>query len=76
MIILQVAMGHGLLKKTENEFNTAHVFVEQSTIHEQSQAVCLAIHNTVGTISGLGTPENMSETSVKKHMSVTGVILC
>jgi hypothetical protein len=69
-------MGHGLLKKTVNEFNTALVFAEQATVHEQSQAVCLAIHDTVGTISDPGMPANMSETSIKKHMSVTGAIPC
>jgi hypothetical protein len=76
MIILRVAMGHGFLKKTANEFNTALVFAEQTTAYGQSQTVCVTIPNTESTICGPGTLENTSEMSIKKHTSVTGAFSC
>jgi hypothetical protein len=39
MIILRVAMGRAWLKETVTEFNTALVFAEPATFHEQSQGV-------------------------------------
>jgi hypothetical protein len=76
MIILRVAMGHGFLKKTANEFNTALVFAEQSTFRGQSQAVCVTIPNTESTTCGPGKSESTSETSIGKHTSVTGAFSC
>jgi hypothetical protein len=74
MIILRVAMGRGWLKKTVKELNTALVFAQPTTVHEQSQGVRVTIHNTVGTISGPGTPAGSSDMSVEKHMSAADVV--
>jgi len=76
MIILRVAMGHGLVKKTVNEFNTALVFAEQTTMHAQGHGVCLALHNTVGVITGHETSATRSEASIGKHLNVADVISC
>ena len=72
MIILRVAMGHGWLKETVKEINTVLTFTASHTVHEQSQGVRVMIYNTGGPISGPGMPAD-SDTSTKKHMSVTGV---
>ena len=69
-------MGHGFLKQTVDDLNTALVFAEQTTVHEQGQAVCVGIHDTVGTISSPGTLTERSETSIIKHVGVIGVISC
>jgi hypothetical protein len=76
MIILRVAMGQGLVKKTVNEFTTALVFAEQTTMHEQSQVVCVTIPNTETTICGHETSANTSEMSIGKHVTVTGAFSC
>ena len=69
MIILRVAMGRGWLKKTVKEFNTALVFAEPATVHEQTQSTSMTIHITEGHVSGLGSPADSSDMSVRKHMS-------
>jgi hypothetical protein len=65
MIILQVAMGHGWLKDTVKEINTALIFTEPATVHEQSNGIHITIHNTEGLVSGPEMPLNMSDISVK-----------
>jgi hypothetical protein len=74
MIILRVAMGHGWLKETAKEIDTALVFAETATVHEQSQVIHITIHNTEGLVTGPGTPANASDISVKKHMNTAGVV--
>jgi hypothetical protein len=74
MIILRVAMGRGWLKKTVKEFNTALVFAEPVTVHEQIQGASVTIHITEGSISGLGPPTDTSDMSVRKHMNAAGVV--
>jgi hypothetical protein len=74
MIILQVAIGYGWLKDTVKEINTALVFMEPATVHEQSNGIHITIHNTEGLVSGPGMPSNMLDISVKKHMSTAGVV--
>jgi len=64
-------MGHGWLKETVKEINTALVFAEPATVHEQSHGIHITIHNTEGLP---GTPSNASDISVKKHMSTAGVV--
>ena len=74
MIILRVTMGHGWLKETVKEINTALVFAEPATVHEQSQGIHITIHNTEGLVSGPGIPANASDISVNNHMSTAGVV--
>jgi len=74
MIILRVAMGSGWLKETMKELNTALVFAETATVDEQSQGVCVTIHLADEPISVPGTPAGNSDMSVRKQMSVAGVI--
>ena len=50
-------MGRGWLKETVKEINTALVFVEPVTLHEESQEVRMTIHSIEYPISGPGTPE-------------------
>jgi len=73
MIILRVAMGHGWLKETVKEINTAIAFVPgaSTTFHEQSQAVRVTIYNTG---SRLSDPEMPSDVSIRKNTSVAGVV--
>jgi hypothetical protein len=56
------------------EINTALVFMEPATVHEQSNGIHITIHNTEGLVSGSGMPSNMSDISVKKHISTAGVV--
>jgi hypothetical protein len=64
MIILRVAMGYGWRKETLKEINTTVVFAPTAVrVHEQSQAVHVAIYNTKDPNSGPGTPEDVSISS-------------
>jgi len=74
MIILRVAMGRGWHKETVNEINTALVFAEPPTVHDQSQGVCTTISNGGEPIYGSGTPTNKSETSIKEQTRSTANI--
>ena len=67
-------MGHGWLKDTVKEINTALIFMEPATVHEQSNGIHITIYNTEGLISGPRMPLNVSDISVKKHMSTAGVV--
>jgi len=75
MIILRVAMDRAWRKETANEICTGLVFAQPAAIHEQSQRARMTLYNTEGSISGLGTPANRSDTSVEKHISVKHVSL-
>jgi hypothetical protein len=76
MIILRVALGRAWLKETVNEINTALVFAEPATSHEQSQGVYVTDFSPEGPVSGPGTPANGTETSVGAHMNATGDTSC
>jgi len=66
-------MGHGWLKETLNEIDTALVFAEPTTIHEQSQEVCMTINNTEDPIFVSGMPANSSNISIKTHTSTANI---
>jgi hypothetical protein len=61
MIILRVSMGRGWLKETVNEIETALVFAEPTTTHEQSREVCMTINNTEEPMSVPGMPAESSD---------------
>ena len=65
MIILRVAMGHGWLKETANEFNTAPVFAKPIMVHGQGRAVFVTTHNMIESpIYGPGMSAESLDTSV------------
>jgi hypothetical protein len=74
MIILRVAMGRGWLKETVREINTALVFVEPVTLHEESREVRMTIHSIEYPTFGPGMPEKRSDTSIKGHMTAVDVV--
>ena len=66
-------MGHGWLEGTVNEIDTALVFAEPTTIHEQSQGVCMTINDTEDPIFVPGMPAKSSNISIKTQMSTADV---
>ena len=74
MIILRVAMGHGLLKETVKGITTGLVFAERPTTHEESQAVSMKVYSTEEVPISLPGGTDSSDASVKKQMSSTGLV--
>jgi hypothetical protein len=74
MIILRVAMGHGLLKDTVKEISTGLVFAERPTSHEQSPGICMTVYKSEVPISLPGTTSDSSHSTVKKHTSTADVV--
>jgi hypothetical protein len=74
MIILQVAMGHGFLKKTVKEINTTLVFVKPATvmISAKSQGSQIMIYKIEGSTCGPGTSATGSGTSVNENIGTVG----
>jgi len=75
MIILRVSMGHGWLKETVKEVNTAIVFAEPAQRHAQSHQSRMTAH-TMSTDSSPISPRmaaNKSDVSVKMDMSTADV---
>jgi len=75
MIILRVAMGHGWLKETADEINSAIAFRPgaSTTVHEQNQGIRMTLYDIGDSISGPETPLD-SDVSIGKHMAVTDVV--
>jgi hypothetical protein len=71
IIILRVAMGHGLLKETIQEVSTssALVFAQPATVDAKSQ---MAVQKSEGSIYGPRTPAVGSGTSINEHGSTVG----
>jgi len=69
MIILRVAMNRGWRRETANELNTALVFAQPVTIHEQSQVGRMTICNTEDPMS-----PKRPDTSTTKDTRATGVV--
>ena len=75
MIILRVAMGHGLLKETVKEISTGLVFAERPTTHEQSQGICMTVYSTSTEVPiTLPGTSDISHSTVKKRMSAADVV--
>src|SRR6266850_4707107 len=70
IIILRVAMGHGLLKETIQEISTALVFAQPATVDAKSQ---MTVHKSEGSIYGPRTPAVGSDTSINEHGSTLGI---
>ena len=69
IIILRVAMGHGLLKETIQEINTALVFAQPATVETKSQ---MAARKSEGSIYGHRTPPVGSDPSINERGSTVG----
>ena len=69
MIILRVAMGHGLLKETIQNISTALVFAQPATVDAESQ---ITAHKSEGSVYGPRTAVS-SDPSCHEHKSAVGI---
>jgi len=71
MIILRVTMGHGWLKETVKDINTAIVFAEPA-VHGQNRGVHVTTYRVETPIFGPAMPEAKSDVSVEKDVDIAG----
>jgi hypothetical protein len=71
MIILRVAMGHGLLKESIEEISTGLVFAERPARHTEksSSGAQTTMDSSEGPTLGLRTFAQGSDSSIKKQRS-------
>ncbi len=74
MIILRVSMGHGWLKETVKEVNTAIVFAEPAQRQARSHESRMTAHTmSIDSPISPRMAANKSDVSVKMDMSAAGV---